>query len=185
VYFDPCFGGETGFIQPSSLSSPSSTSTSNSFASTISPTTPTSNKNQNLPSIDYLASRILVVLSTDRLSHEFKQVLRERYEFDDYEDEGSMNDGDDSSYNSNNHTSSSSSSSRLRSSAQDQDVHASSSQYPTSTLLKIHWRRVIQDEGHSRGGSALTNIGIVMNDLSADSRLIMTGTPLLRDQKEW
>jgi hypothetical protein len=184
VYFDPCFGGETGFIQPSSLSSPSSTSSStSSFASTISPITPTSNKNQTLPSIDYLASRILVVLSTDRLSHEFKQILRERYEFDDY-DEGSMNDGDDSSYNSNNHTSSSSSSRRPHNSAQDQDAHVSS-QYPTSTLLKIHWRRVIQDEGHSRGSSALTNIGIVMNDLSADSRLIMTGTPLLRDQKEW
>jgi len=63
--------------------------------------------------------------------------------------------------------------------SREESVHGS-----TSPLLGVRWLRVVQDEGHSRGTGTLTSTGNMMNALSADSRLLMTGTPLKGDNAD-
>ncbi|GMF63743.1 unnamed protein product [Phytophthora fragariaefolia] len=46
-----------------------------------------------------------------------------------------------------------------------------------STLLKIHWLRVVVDEGHKLGGRAPTQLMQMARLLCAERRWVMTGTP--------
>ncbi|RHY31333.1 hypothetical protein DYB32_003590 [Aphanomyces invadans] len=46
-----------------------------------------------------------------------------------------------------------------------------------SPLSQLHWVRIIVDEGHKLGGTAITNAMQMLCSLSADKRWIMTGTP--------
>lgn len=46
-----------------------------------------------------------------------------------------------------------------------------------SSLLKIHWLRVVVDEGHKLGGRAPTNLMQISRLLCAERRWVMTGTP--------
>ncbi|KAG2839377.1 hypothetical protein PC116_g6822 [Phytophthora cactorum] len=46
-----------------------------------------------------------------------------------------------------------------------------------SSLLTVHWVRVIVDEGHKLGGQTPTNLMRMARILSAERRWVMTGTP--------
>jgi SNF2 family DNA or RNA helicase len=46
-----------------------------------------------------------------------------------------------------------------------------------SSLLTVHWVRVIVDEGHKLGGQTPTNLMLMARIISAERRWIMTGTP--------
>uniref|UniRef100_A0A0G4I6X1 RING-type domain-containing protein n=1 Tax=Chromera velia CCMP2878 TaxID=1169474 RepID=A0A0G4I6X1_9ALVE len=48
----------------------------------------------------------------------------------------------------------------------------------TSAFLKVHWKRLVIDEGHKMGATLVeTNTKKVLNALSAESRWVLTGTP--------
>eukprot|EP00189_Rhodosorus_marinus_P001024 CAMPEP_0113963958 /NCGR_PEP_ID=MMETSP0011_2-20120614/6830_1 /TAXON_ID=101924 /ORGANISM="Rhodosorus marinus" /LENGTH=786 /DNA_ID=CAMNT_0000976121 /DNA_START=767 /DNA_END=3127 /DNA_ORIENTATION=- /assembly_acc=CAM_ASM_000156 len=46
-----------------------------------------------------------------------------------------------------------------------------------SQLLRVHWLRIILDEGHKLGSIGPTDLKTVCNSLRADRRWVMTGTP--------
>ncbi|RHY43346.1 hypothetical protein DYB30_007085 [Aphanomyces astaci] len=46
-----------------------------------------------------------------------------------------------------------------------------------SPYVQLHWVRIIVDEGHKLGGTAITSAMQMLCSLSADKRWIMTGTP--------
>ncbi|CAM9223719.1 unnamed protein product, partial [Discosporangium mesarthrocarpum] len=51
------------------------------------------------------------------------------------------------------------------------------SRWDSSPLSQIQWLRVVLDEGHALGSSALTSCGDVARRLEAERRWVMTGTP--------
>ena len=54
--------------------------------------------------------------------------------------------------------------------------HATATGQP-SVLCEVHWARLVCDEGHHLGGGALTNAKILLMDLPAERRWILSGTP--------
>ena len=46
-----------------------------------------------------------------------------------------------------------------------------------SVLCDVHWVRLVCDEGHSLGGGALTNFKILLGEIRAERRWILSGTP--------
>ncbi|KAF0694898.1 Aste57867_14240 [Aphanomyces stellatus] len=61
---------------------------------------------------------------------------------------------------------------------EDQQKYADGVEHKSlSPLLQLHWVRIIVDEGHKLGGTAITNAMQMLCSLSAEKRWIMTGTP--------